>query len=222
MMTTDFYIKRGDRQPGISAVLRDAAGVGVNLTGATVKFLMRRFTDGALIVSAGATPGNQTTDPGRVNYLWAAGDTDVAGYHYAEWEVTYTDGTKQTFPTSGYHLIDVIADLDSPTLAGALFALVRRLRPLVAEPTMEIYSDSLLAAYLTRNALDPNVTAAEIWREKAAGYAELVDVTEGSSSRKMSQLHGQATTQAKMYSDSASTSSSGKVGYPVTRAITRA
>jgi hypothetical protein len=43
------------------------------------------------------------------------------------------------------------------------------------------------------------VAAADLWREKAAGYAALVDTTEGNSSRKLSQLQQQALAMAKQY-----------------------
>lgn len=41
--------------------------------------------------------------------------------------------------------------------------------------------------------------AADLWREKAAGYAALVDTTEGNSSRKLSQLQTQALAMAKQF-----------------------
>lgn len=41
--------------------------------------------------------------------------------------------------------------------------------------------------------------AADIWREKAAQYAALVDTTEGSSSRKLSQLRSAALEMASQY-----------------------
>lgn len=41
--------------------------------------------------------------------------------------------------------------------------------------------------------------AADLWRERAAGYAALVDTTEGSSSRKLSQLQAQALKMADQY-----------------------
>lgn len=43
------------------------------------------------------------------------------------------------------------------------------------------------------------LAAADLWRERAAGYAALVDTTEGSSSRKLSQLQGQALAMAKQF-----------------------
>jgi hypothetical protein len=39
---------------------------------------------------------------GRVRYLWAAGDTDTAEDYDACFEVTWTDGTKTTFPNYRY------------------------------------------------------------------------------------------------------------------------
>jgi len=59
------------------------------------------------------------------------------------------------------------------------------------------YTDAELAVLIDAND-NMNTVAAEIWAEKAASYASLVDVKEGSSSRNLGDLYEQA---LKMSSD---------------------
>lgn len=197
----DFSIKRGDTLSPIQAALQDASGNPVALADTTVKFNMRDFNTGELVVSGNAVVVPPNTD-GIVKYDWATPDTAEAGYFYAEWEVTFTlTSKKQTFPTVGYHLVAILHDLDSPTLSDLGFAAVRRLRSMVGEDTQDNYTDSMLDAMLVRNGDDLDLTAAEVWREKAASYAELVDVNNAGSSRKLSQLYDRAVAQAALHED---------------------
>ena len=99
----------------------------------------------------------------------------------------------------GYHLIIIQEDLDTPDLSDETFALVRQLRTMIAETHQGSYSDAMLAAYLERNSFDLQITAAEIWREKAAAYADLVDISSAGNSRKLSQLYDRAVQQAVAY-----------------------
>lgn len=106
----DFTIKAFDRLPSIQATF-SSAGAPVDLTAATaVKFIMRPTSGGATKVNAAATIVTPTG--GVVRYDWLAADTNTPGSFQAEWEVTWTGGKKQTFPTTTYHTVDVLADLD--------------------------------------------------------------------------------------------------------------
>jgi hypothetical protein len=60
------------------------------------------------------------------------------------------------------------------------------------------YSDLSLSTRLD-GATSTQSLAAEIWREKAATYASLVNVTESGSSRSMSDLHKNALNMAKEF-----------------------
>lgn len=69
---------------------------------------------------------------------------------------------------------------------------IAALRLLVAERIdAEPYTDAGLSERIDA-AGDLNTVAAAIWQEKAAKYADLVDTSEGGSSRRMGDLHEQA------------------------------
>lgn len=104
-----FYIKQNDTSPSLRSFLRDGDGDPIDLTGATVKFLMRpiggttlKINDSAVIVTALS---------GLVQYEWEVGDTDTVGSYQAEFEVTYTGGDVETFPNNGYIRVEVTDDL---------------------------------------------------------------------------------------------------------------
>jgi hypothetical protein len=77
------------------------------------------------------------------------------------------------------------------------------LRRYIAEPGQEPYDDVTLNDIYIAAAGDINVAAAEVWRDKAARAAVLVDVSEGASTRKMSQVYAQASKQAEFYGGTA-------------------
>lgn len=95
-----FTIKRGDTAPALRFALLPET---VDLTGANVVFVM----DGL-----GHQPAHVIeTRPAVVQYDWQPGDTDRPGLHRAEFEVTYSDGSVETFPNSGYLLVQIGEDL---------------------------------------------------------------------------------------------------------------
>lgn len=77
---------------------------------------------------------------------------------------------------------------------------VAALRLLVAEPDdAPPYSDAVLSARLDAVSGNQDVLAYQIWTEKAAAAANLVDMSEGGSSRKMGDLSEQALTMAETF-----------------------
>ena len=102
MSVTTFHIKQNDTKPSLSVQLL-SDGSAVDLTGAMVKFHM------GTIIDAAATIVNAAT--GNVKYNWAVGDTATAGKFNAEFEVTFSDGTVETFPNDGYLLINIMEEL---------------------------------------------------------------------------------------------------------------
>ena len=103
-----FTIKQNDTSPALQATLQDYAGSPINLVGASVRFHMKSL-DGSVVVDAPMTVTSPST--GVVVYSWQAADTDVAGTYYAEFEVTYSDLSIETFPNT-----DSIAIVITPEL----------------------------------------------------------------------------------------------------------
>ena len=102
-------LKRHDTSP-FRATLKDGAYAAVNLTGATVRFHLRSVDDDVLVVEADAVVVSGAA--GTVRYDWTAADVDRVGDHLAEFQVTYSDGAVETFPSDGYHRIEFLEDLD--------------------------------------------------------------------------------------------------------------
>jgi len=96
----DIQVKQDDREPSVFATLQ-AGGVVIDLTGSTVKFIMRNRATGTVKVNASATVLSPTA--GTVRYDWGATDTDTIGDYDAEFEITTGAGKKFTCP-NGKHL----------------------------------------------------------------------------------------------------------------------
>jgi hypothetical protein len=81
----------------------------------------------------------------------------------------------------------------------ATSAEIAAFRLLIGQPEdAEPYTDQFLSARLDSAASD-QALAAVIWREKAASFSELVDVSESGSSRKLSDLYKNALTMAAAF-----------------------
>jgi len=104
-----FYIKQNDTSPSVQAALTDANNTAINLTGASVQFHMEAV-DGTLKVDAAMTVTDDTG--GVVQYDWVTGDTDTVGTYYVEFEVTYSDGSIETFPNNNKEVIIIRPELN--------------------------------------------------------------------------------------------------------------
>lgn len=81
-----------------------------------------------------------------------------------------------------------------------------QIRRLANEPaTDSSYTDAELQAKLDNRLGDVNLAAADVWREKAAQYADMVDVTEGNSRRSWSKAYEQALSMAREMENQSST-----------------
>lgn len=105
----DFLIRAGDTASVIQQTLEDENGNPVDLTGATVRFhLAPVTTNGTAVLDAAATVVQAgSASMGVVKYTWVAGNTGVAGLYLAEWQVTYSGGSVQTFPNGSYVLVRI-------------------------------------------------------------------------------------------------------------------
>jgi len=82
---------------------------------------------------------------------------------------------------------------------------IAALRLLIAEGSdSELYTDTVLNAIIDASSGDLNKSAYEVWVQKAAASAELVDISEGGSSRKMGDIYEQALSMAKHFGDQVS------------------
>lgn len=93
-----FRIKQNDTSPSLEATLSDANLVPVDITAATVMLHMKAI-GGAVVLDQQMTITNSTG--GVVQYDWQTGDTSDVGTYYVEFEVTYADGSIETFPNTG-------------------------------------------------------------------------------------------------------------------------
>lgn len=104
-----FSIKQNDTSPSLRATLQDAAGSPINLLGADVQFHMKSV-DGTLKVNQPMTV--VSTSGGIVEYDWQSADTNTAGTFYAEFEVTYSDNSIETFPNTDNIAIVITPELN--------------------------------------------------------------------------------------------------------------
>lgn len=83
---------QGDLLPVIQETLYDDTDTVINLTGATVKFLLWNKETKAVKINAAAVVVSAAG--GVVQYVPTGTDTDTAGEFRRQWKVTYTAGTK--------------------------------------------------------------------------------------------------------------------------------
>lgn len=112
MAAVDLVIGQGLTVPTYTDTILDASGSALNLTDATVKFVMRSLANAAATVNAAATIVNAST--GQVSFTFTAADTAIAGLYMAQWIVTESGGGTYAFPNVGFRSIEV-----SPSLANA-------------------------------------------------------------------------------------------------------
>ena len=102
-----FTIKQGNTSPGIEYTLGNyAVGFGI-LAGATAVFKM---SPGGGISTVNA-PAVVFNPDGVLRYAWEVGDTAEAGIYSGEFEVTFVDGSVETYPNEGYIRINITREL---------------------------------------------------------------------------------------------------------------
>jgi len=142
MAAFDFETVQGDT-PTWSDTLTYSTGAAVNLTGATLTFIVRSLTAAAPVTLAG-TASIVSAAAGTVQFAASAADTATPGQYMAQWKVTFAGGSVMTFPTVGYLSVHVEENL---TTAGG--------EQLVSVPDVKDYlglraTDRVLDAKLAR------------------------------------------------------------------------
>jgi len=125
MNEVDFYIAQDNTSDPLEVTLQDDDGNAVDLTNASIKFVMSAVgSDTRKVDSNVAADGlSSATDgdgvdiddatAGDVTYHWSDSDTDTAGYYNARFLVDYNGGTgasfdvSQSFPNVGYVTVRV-------------------------------------------------------------------------------------------------------------------
>lgn len=107
----DFYIKTSDTAPTIAATLKDSAGNAVDIEAATVHIVLQPFDGETSLYAAASNDQVDEDTTGYVSYEWEAEDLDTAGAFYGEWQVTFQDGSVETFPNDGYFTVAILEDL---------------------------------------------------------------------------------------------------------------
>lgn len=108
----DITLKRHDTWPPVKATLKQTnEGTGnqepIDLTGAVkVTFIMKT---GSTLVEGTCSIVN--AKEGKVEYVFAAGDTAIAGSYEVEFEIEWSPTKIQTVPNGGYNSIVILADL---------------------------------------------------------------------------------------------------------------
>ena len=105
-MTQTAYIKQNDTSPTLDAILTDDDGSPVNVAGASVRFHLKKLGASTLKIDAAATVVDG--EAGHVRYTLQSGDTDTPGSYKAEYEVTFIDGSVETFTNTPTQLRVVI------------------------------------------------------------------------------------------------------------------
>lgn len=107
-------MRQNDRRPYLLATLSDANGA-VNLTGETVRFVMRS-SDGTVKIdqsSTGSALSVIDSTGGRVRYKWQAGDLDTPAVFLAEFQLMNASTEAETFPNKGHITVLVTHELST-------------------------------------------------------------------------------------------------------------
>lgn len=111
-----FFLRRNDTLPLYQVDVFDVEGEPVDLAAASaVLFSMRGpGRDQTLKVnlqSASVELGPDGSTQNRLQYTWAAADTDVSGTYLGQFELTFPSG-KRTFPPTSTQALKIVIDDD--------------------------------------------------------------------------------------------------------------
>jgi hypothetical protein len=111
-MAADFTIKQGSTSPVFNTAILDSYGNRLDLTGATVMFVMRLLSGLNPTTNAAATILDAPA--GMVSYPFTTSDTSGPGLYMAEFVVTLPGGAVYTYPNDGYLEISIEVNMSAP------------------------------------------------------------------------------------------------------------
>lgn len=106
-MADKFTIKQNDTSPGLRYDL--SLFEGQELTNASVQFHMTTVDRETVVVNAAAEVFSDADQ--IIQYNWSPADTAASGVYLAEFQVTFSDGSIETYPNDGYILVKITPDL---------------------------------------------------------------------------------------------------------------
>lgn len=106
MSVADFTLKANDTSPSLTDSLQYSNGSAVDLTGATLQFVMRSFSALTPVTLTGTTSITSAQN-GNVAYTFSATDSGTSGMYMGSWVVTFPNTQRMTFPTVGYLIISI-------------------------------------------------------------------------------------------------------------------
>jgi hypothetical protein len=112
-LSFDLTIRQGDTTPAFTQTITDQNGNAVNLTSATVTFVMRQLSSSTPTVNAAMVITDATA--GQVQYNWSTVDTATPGVYMAEIHCVLSGGGSYTYPNEGYLEIEVQENLSNPS-----------------------------------------------------------------------------------------------------------
>ncbi len=140
----DFTVKQGDSAITFSDSLTYSDGSVVNLTGASVSFVMRAITSASVAFNTSASITSASI--GTVAYRPTASDTATAGTYAANWKVSFSGGLVETFPTIGYLTVEIEENLT--TSGGATIVSLGDLRDYLNFATLDRTKDAELLRFI--------------------------------------------------------------------------
>lgn len=105
-MGNALVLKRGDRRPSFKGQCLDGTTPVDLTTASSAKLILKSDT-----TTLAVTTVIEAASLGKVRYDWATNDLATTATYRAEVEVTWGDGTKQTFPGGDYGTVIVVDDL---------------------------------------------------------------------------------------------------------------
>jgi hypothetical protein len=98
-----FTITQGDNSPSLVTTLSSEDSSGIDLSNASdVRFIMQDMYE-RVVIDETLDDAVRIVDEERgiVEFIFSQPETETVGEYEAEFEVTYTNGAVETFPTDG-------------------------------------------------------------------------------------------------------------------------